>query len=293
MYLNKKLNPLIIGATLLALNMALLSSGCTDQVVPDSEPEPGEKVTEGSITLAATTSTYDSGLLDYLNQVFTEKTGIAVEVVSQGSSAALNMGRRGDTDVLLVHDRESELDLVEKGYFVDRYDVMYNDFIFVGAKDDPAGLQDISDPTSGLTLIAESESTFVSRGDDSGTHRVEEHLWAGAGINPEGQDWYFSIGQGMGSTLNMANEKQTYTMTDRGTFVSMRDNLDLQIVLEGDPTLVNQYGVMAVNPEEHNHVKYDLVTRYIEFMMSEDGQELIYSYQVNNETLFFPGNGLE
>ncbi len=293
MYLSKKLNPLIIVVTVLAFSMVLLNSGCTDQIEPDSEPEPEEKITEGSITLATTTSTYDSGLLDYLNQAFTEKTGIAVEVVSQGSSAALNMGRRGDADVLLVHDRKSELKLVEKGYFVDRYDVMYNDFIFVGAEDDPAGLQDINDPASGLALIAESESTFVSRGDDSGTHRMEEHLWEGAGINPEGQDWYLSIGQGMGSTLNMANEEQAYTMADRGTFVSMRDNLDLQIVLEGDPTLVNQYGVMAVNPEEHNHVKYDLVIRYLDFIMSEDGQELINSYQVNNETLFFPGYGLE
>lgn len=285
---------------LLALLPALLFTGCAEEAVPEPEEveeaveeEAEEETTEDFIILATTTSTYDSGLLDFLNPIFTEETGIEVQVVSQGTGAALETGSRGDADVLLVHDRASELQLVEEGAFVDRHDVMYNDFIIVGPEDDPAGVKDDELVVDALALIAEGEHTFVSRGDDSGTHRMEQRLWEDAGLDPEGRGWYQSIGQGMGDTLNMANEQLGYAMTDRGTYVAMRDNLDLVIVLEGDPILFNQYGVMAVNPDEHPHVKYDEALMYINFLMSDEGQELIGSYQVNGETLFFPGYGLE
>jgi len=297
----KNLNPLLLVCFILVLSMALIAGGCAEG--PAAEPEEEETVEEvdepkkelidDSITLATTTSTYDSGLLDFLNPIFTEQTGLEIEVISQGTGAALETGKRGDADVLLVHDRASELELVEEGYFVDRYDVMYNDFILVGPEYDPAGVKDEDAVIDGLIMIAGSESIFVSRGDDSGTHRMEERLWEDTGIDPAGKDWYLSIGQGMGDTLNMTNELLGYTLTDRGTYVSMMENLELVIVLEGDPVLINQYGVMAVNPNEHPHVKYDYTVMYIEFLMSDEGRELINYYQVSNETLFFPGYGLE
>lgn len=299
MFQNKSLFiKMLIGLTLVAF--LLVAFGCAEEAVPVEEPEEIDEETpeeaeliDDFITLATTTSTYDSGLLDFLNPIFTERTGLEVQVVSQGTGAALETGVRGDADVLLVHDRASELRLVEEGAFVDRYDVMFNDFIIVGPTEDPAGLMAVSSVVDAFNLIADTGSTFISRGDDSGTHRMELRLWESAGIDPAGQDWYRSIGQGMGDTLNMANEELAYTMTDRGTYVAMMDNLELVIVLEGDPVLFNQYGVMAVNPDKHPHVKYDYALMYIEFLMSDEGQELINSYQVNGETLFFPGFGLE
>ncbi len=295
------------------LGMVLFAlGGCTPEPALEANPEPeetpqsAENDLEGAgepeeavepiddfIILATTTSTYDSGLLDFLNPIFTAKTGLEVLVVSQGTGAALEAGARGDADVLLVHDRASELRLVEEGAFVDRYDVMYNDFIIVGPEEDPAGVVNVDSIVDAYKLIAEGRFTFISRGDDSGTNRMELLLWDSAGINPEGEGWYLSIGQGMGDTLNMASEELGYTMGDRGTYVSMKDKLDLVIVLEGEPVLFNQYGVMAVNPDEHPHVKYDYAMMYIEFLMSDEGQDLIYSYQVKEETLFFPGYGLE
>jgi len=281
---------------LLALSL-LFVFGCSEDTAPVEEPE--EEVIEevelidDFIILATTTSTYDSGLLDYLNPIFTEITGLEVQVVSQGTGAALETGSRGDADVLLVHDRKSELALVEEGAFVDRYDVMYNDFIIVGPADDPAGVSAVTSVVEALTLIADAGAPFISRGDDSGTHRMELRLWESAEIDPAGQSWYSSIGQGMGDTLVMASEQLGYAMTDRATYVANKDNLDLVIVLEGDPILFNQYGVMAVNPELHPHVKYEYAMMYINFLMSDEGQELINSFQINGETLFFPGYGLE
>lgn len=275
----------------------LLIVGCAEETAPVEEPE--EEVIEevelidDFIILATTTSTYDSGLLDYLNPIFTEKTGLEVQVVSQGTGAALETGSRGDADVLLVHDRKSELALVEEGAFVDRYDVMYNDFIIVGPANDPAGVMAVSSVVEALALIADAGAPFISRGDDSGTHRMELRLWASAEIDPAGQSWYSSIGQGMGDTLNMASEQLGYAMTDRATYVANRGNLDLFTVLEGDPILFNQYGVMAVNPDLHTHVKYEYAMMYVNFLMSDEGQELINSFQINGETLFFPGYGLE
>ncbi len=286
MILSKTVIPKLLLVLMIATTL-LFFGGCSQEAALDDD------LIDDFIILATTTSTYDSGLLDFLNPIFTEKTGLEVQVVSQGTGAALESGARGDADVLLVHDRTSELVLVEKGAFVDRYDVMYNDFIIVGPADDPAGIMDVESVVDAFNLIADGGHNFISRGDDSGTHSMELRLWERAAIYPAGQNWYLSIGQGMGDTLIMANEQLGYSMTDRGTYMAMKDNLDLEIALEGDPFLLNQYGVMAVNPDEHSHVKYDYALMYIEFLMSEEGQELINSYQVNGETLFFPGYGLE
>lgn len=281
---------------LVSIFLLVFTAGCSEKALPEGQPETEEptqvEITD-SIILATTTSTYDSGLLDFINPIFTSQTGIEVQVVSQGTGAALETGSRGDADVLLVHDRTSELKLVEEGTFVDRHDVMYNEFIIVGPAEDPAGVLSVTGVVEAFNLIAESGSTFISRGDDSGTHRMEQRLWNSAEIDPEGQPWYQAVGQGMGDTLNMANESLGYSLTDRGTFVAMKDTLDLVIVLEGDPVLFNQYGVMAVSPDLHSHVKYDLAMLYVNFLMSDAGQDLIASYQVNGETLFFPGYGLE
>jgi tungstate transport system substrate-binding protein len=280
----------------LVIGLLFFAAGCAQETTPPAEePTPEEEVQliDDFIILATTTSTYDSGLLDFLNPIFQEQTGLEVRVVSQGTGAALETGRSGDADVLLVHDRGSELTGVEEGYFVDRFDVMYNDFVFIGPADDPAGVSAVSTAIEALALIAESDAVFVSRGDDSGTNRMELRLWENAGISTEGQGWYEAIGQGMGDTIRHTDERLGYTLTDRGTYVAMKDTIDLVIVLEGDPVLFNQYGVMAVSPDMHPGVKYDYAMMYINFLMSEEGQALINSYQVNGKTLFFPGYGLE
>ena len=257
----------------------------------EGQEEQGEATVDEFIILATTTSTYDSGLLDFLLPVFTEKYGTEVRIVSQGTGQALETGKRGDADVLLVHDRASELQLVEEGYFTDRQDVMYNDFIIVGPAADPAGLKGIGSVTEAFSAIASGGHTFVSRGDDSGTHRKELSFWETAGIDITG-DWYQSVGKGMGDTLRMANEMEGYTLTDRATYLSLKGSLELEIVLEGDPVLFNQYGIMAVNPEKHPHVKYESAKRLIDFMVSPEGQELIASFQIEGEGLFVPGKGV-
>ncbi len=280
-----------------------LVSGCAQDADPAPVPEQNgeespangdaeETLPDEFITLATTTSTYDSGLLDVLLPAFTEKYGPEVRVISQGTGQAIETGKRGDADVLLIHDRPAELVLVEEGHVTDRQDVMYNDFIIVGSPKDPAGIKEIDSLDEAFATIASGEHTFVSRGDDSGTHRKELVFWENAGVEPEG-DWYLSVGKGMGDTLRMTDEKEGYTMTDRGTYLSLKDTLDLEIVLEGDPALFNQYGIMAVNPENFPHVKYESVLKLIDFMVSPEGQEIISSFQIGGEGLFFPGKGVE
>ena len=299
----------LVSAIICLMFLMVAGGGCSQgQEAPpvdengqeEAAPENGEAQTSEDeqtsgdefIVLATTTSTYDSGLLDELLPVFTEKYGIEVRVVSQGTGQALETGKRGDADILLVHDRAAELQLVEEGYFTDRQDVMYNDFIIVGPAADPAGLKGVEKVSDAFVAIASGGHIFVSRGDDSGTHRKELSIWENTEFSPEG-DWYLSVGQGMGDTLIMAGEKQGYTLTDRATYLSMKDSLDLEILLEGDPVLFNQYGIMAVNPEMHPHVKYDSALKLIDFMMSPEGQELTASFQINGESLFFPGKGVE
>ncbi len=243
------------------------------------------------IRCASTTSTQNSGLFDYLLPIFEKETGIKVDVVAVGTGAALEIGKRGDADVVLVHAKEEELELLREGYFVNRYDVMYNDFVIVGPPDDPAGLKGLSSATEAFQRLAHKRATFISRGDNSGTHKKELKIWEKTGLNPKGQKWYLEVGQGMAKTLRIANEKRAYTLTDRGTWLALKDKerMDLEIVVEGDPVLFNQYGVMAVNPKRHPHVKYREALEFIRFLVSEKGQKAIAAFRNSRgNQLFYP-----
>jgi tungstate transport system substrate-binding protein len=246
---------------------------------------------ETRIRCASTTSTQNSGLLDYILPIFDKKTGIKVDVVAVGTGAAIEIGKRGDADVVLVHAKEQELKAVEEGYFVNRHDVMYNDFVIIGPLSDPLKIKGIKSAAEAFHKIAESAYPFVSRGDKSGTHMKELSIWKKINLDPKGQKWYFEVGQGMAKTQRIANEKQAYTLTDRGTWLATKekDKLDMAIVLEGDPILFNQYGVMAVNPEKHKHVKYDEAMNFINWIVSKEGQEAIASFKDKyGNQLFIP-----
>ncbi len=246
---------------------------------------------ETRIRCASTTSTQNSGLFDYLLPIFERETGIKVDVVAVGTGAALEIGKRGDADVVFVHAKEDELRLVKEGYFVNRHDVMYNDFIIVGPPDDPAGVKELRSASEAFRKISRVKAPFVSRGDNSGTHKKELKIWRKAGINPGGNRWYLEVGQGMGKTLRIANEKRAYTLTDRGTWLALKDKerFDLEIMVEGDKMLFNQYGVMAVNPERHPHVKYKEAMRFINFLISEKGQRAIAGFRDSRgNQLFYP-----
>jgi tungstate transport system substrate-binding protein len=243
------------------------------------------------ILCASTTSTQNSGLFDYLLPLFEKKTGIKVDVVAVGTGAAIEIGKKGDADVVFVHAKEQELKAVEEGYFVNRHDVMYNDFIIIGPPDDPAKVQGVKSAAEAFRRIAASSVPFVSRGDNSGTHTKELSIWKKAGLDPKGQKWYLDVGQGMEKTQRIANEKRAYTLTDRGTWLAVKDKdrLDMVILLEGDPALFNQYGVMAVNPQKHKHVKYSEAMAFINWLISQDGQQTIAAYKdKNGNALFIP-----
>jgi tungstate transport system substrate-binding protein len=242
------------------------------------------------ITVASTTSTENSGLFDHILPLFTETTGIEVRVVAQGTGQALETGRRGDADVLFVHSRPAEEAFVAEGFGVRRYGVMYNDFVIVGPPEDPARLSEASSAVAALAAIAETESPFASRGDDSGTHKAEIALWRAAGIDPGG-DWYRETGSGMGATLNIAAQIPAYTMSDRGTWISFENKGDLEIRFEGDPALFNPYGVILVNPAVHPHVKADEGQAFIDWLISNPGQDAIASYTIDGQQLFFPDAG--
>lgn len=249
---------------------------------------------ETRIRCASTTSTQNSGLFDYILPVFEKKTGIKVDVVAVGTGAAIEIGKRGDADVVFVHAKEQELKAVEDGYFVNRHDVMYNDFVIIGTTDDPIKIKGIKDATDAFKKIAVSAYPFVSRGDKSGTHTKELEIWKRTGINPKASEWflwYLEVGQGMEKTQRIANEKRAYTLTDRGTWLATKDKdkLDMIIVLEGDPVLFNQYGVMAVNSEKHKHVRYKEVMEFIKWLISKEGQQIIASFKdKNGNQLFIP-----
>lgn len=230
---------------------------------------------EKFITLATTTSTYDSGLLDYILPEFQKDTGIEVRVLSKGTGEALKLGENGDADVLLVHAKAKEEEFVKAGYGVERFEVMYNDFIIVGPMDDPAKVKELAynDASKALELISKSQANFISRGDESGTHTKEKDLWKKASITPEGL-WYLPAGKGMGAVLQMASEKKAYTLTDRATYLSMKDKLDLQIVTEKNPNLYNQYGVIKVNPEKHK-IKDKEAQKFVDWILSDKTQKLI------------------
>ena len=243
------------------------------------------------IICASTTSTENSGLFGYILPMFEKKTGIKVKVVARGTGAAIEMGKRGDADMLFVHAKEQELKAVEEGYFVNRHDVMYNDFVIIGPQDDPAKIKGIKSASDAFRKIAESGSLFVSRGDNSGTHTKELAIWKKTAVEPKGQKWYLEVGQGMEKTQRIADEKRAYTLTDRGTLLATKDKdkLQMDIVLEGDPILFNQYGVMAVNPEKHKHAKYKESMEFINWLISKEGQGAIASFkdQQGNQ-LFIP-----
>jgi len=246
---------------------------------------------ETRIRIASTTSTQNSGLFDYLLPIFEKKTGIKVDVVAVGTGASIEIGKRGDADVVFVHAKEQELQAVQEGSFVNRHDVMYNDFVVIGPANDPAKVTGIKSATDAFKKISESGSSFVSRGDKSGTHTSELSLWKKAGLEPAGQKWYLEVGQGMEKTQRIASEKQAYTLTDRGTWLATRDKdkLDMIVVLEGDPSLFNQYGVMAVNPEKHNHVKFIEAMKFVNWIISREGQDAVAGFKdKNGNALFIP-----
>jgi tungstate transport system substrate-binding protein len=242
---------------------------------------------ENFITVASTTSTEQSGLFGHLLPLFTKETGIEVRVVAQGTGQALDTGRRGDADVVFVHAKPAEEKFVSEGFGVKRYPVMYNDFVIVGPSDDPAGIKGEKDAVAALKKIADAKATFASRGDKSGTHQAELALWKAAGLEPSGT-WYRELGTGMGPTLNTSAEMPAYTITDRGTWLAFKNRRSLEILVEGDPKLFNQYGVILVNPEKHPHVKAQQGQTFIDWLVSPEGQQAIADYKIDGQQLFFP-----
>nr|WP_259783303.1 substrate-binding domain-containing protein [Aestuariispira ectoiniformans] len=242
------------------------------------------------ITVASTTSTQNSGLFDYLLPKFQEKTGIEVRVVAVGTGAAIRLARKGDADVLLVHHKPSEEKFVADGFGVKRFDLMYNDFIIAGPKSDPAGINGMKDVAAALAKVADSKSSFASRGDDSGTHKKEKSLWKDAGVNVKDASgsWYKETGSGMGATLNMAAASDSYVLADRGTWLSFKNRQNLDILVEGDKRLFNQYGVTLVNPEKYPHVKVAEGQAFIDWLISDEGQKVIGAFKINGEELFIP-----
>lgn len=242
------------------------------------------------IVVASTTSTEDSGLFRYLLPLFKAKTGIEVRVVAQGTGQALATARKGDADVVLVHDKVAELKFAQEGFGLDRREVMYNDFVIVGPKADPAKISGSKEVIESLKRIAASQSPFTSRGDKSGTHAAELRYWKQAEIDPQtGKGtWYRETGSGMGPTLNTASAMGAYAFTDRGTWLSFKNRDDLGIAVEGDTKLFNQYGIMLVNPARHAHVKKELGQMFIDWMTSTEGQAAIASYKIEGQQLFFP-----
>jgi tungstate transport system substrate-binding protein len=243
---------------------------------------------EDSFVLASTTSTQQSGLFGHILPLFTAKTGIQVKVVALGTGQALDTGRRGDADALLVHDRPAEDKFVAEGWGVDRRDVMYNDFVLVGPKADPAKLHGASDAVDAFKRIAGAGALFVSRGDRSGTNAAELRFWKAAGVDPKSLAGYKEAGSGMGPTLNMSAAIGAYTLSDRGTWLNFKNRQDLEIVFSGDRRMFNPYGVMLVNPAKHPHVKKELAMQFIDWLTGADGQAAIAGYQINGQQLFFP-----
>jgi len=245
---------------------------------------------ERFITVASTTSTENSGLFRYLLPLVQQDSGIAVRVVAVGTGQAMALAQRGDADVLLVHHRPSEEQFVAEGFGVRRYDVMYNDFVLVGPRTDPAGVKGMTDVAAALAQIAARHAVFVSRGDDSGTHKLELGLWQTVGVNVRAASgtWYRETGAGMGGTLNIASGLEAYALTDRGTWLSFRNRGTLAMLIEGDPRLFNQYGVILVNPAKHKHIKAKDGQAFIDWLLSDRGQQAIATFRLEGEQAFFP-----
>ncbi len=261
----------LIVTIILMCNIAVIS--CT--------PASGTADTSGEekkLILATTTSTDDSGLLDFILPDFEDQYNTRVDVVAVGTGQALKLGEDGNADVLLVHARAREDAFMEAGHGVRREDVMYNDFVIVGPGADPAGIKGMTNASESFAQVASTEAAFVSRGDDSGTHTKEKAIWSAAGIEPSG-DWYISAGQGMGAVITMANEQQAYTLSDRATYLARSlEGLELVILVEGDPILFNPYGVMAVNPDKGDHIQLALANQFVDWLVSVETQEKIATY---------------
>ena len=239
------------------------------------------------LKMSTTTSTENSGLLAILNPAFEQAYDVKVDVIAVGTGKAMKIGSRGDVDIVFVHAPAAEMKYVEQGDFIDHKAVMHNDFLFVGPASDPAQLSQAKTATDALKRIAEQQEKFVSRGDDSGTHKKELALWQQAGMSPRG-DWYIEAGQGMGAILTMADQLQAYTLTDRGTFIALSGKLALVKSFEGDKVLHNPYHIMAVNPKRHPYTRYALAQKYIEFVTGTTGQKIIAEYRKHGQQLFYP-----
>jgi tungstate transport system substrate-binding protein len=246
---------------------------------------------EKSIVVASTTSTQDSGLFDYLLPLFTQKTGIAVKVLAQGTGQALDTGRRGEADVVLVHNKSAENRFIDEGDGVKRVPVMYNDFVLIGPKSDPAGIRDLKDVAKAFEAIKDKSATFISRGDRSGTHLAELRIWhkdVGIDIENDRGSWYTSVGQGMDAALEMAVAGNAYVLSDRATWIHLKKRGDLQILVEDDKRMFNQYGVILVNPAKHPNVKHEFGQQFINWLVSPEGQKTIANYKTEGEQLFIP-----
>lgn len=242
---------------------------------------------ENILKISTTTSTENSGLLALLIPAFEAKHNVKTQVIAVGTGKALKIGSNGDVDVVFVHAPAAELGYVEQGDFIDRSAVMHNDFVILGPKNDPATITSAKTAINALTKISASQSSFISRGDDSGTHKKEKQLWKQAGIEPNGS-WYSSVGQGMAAALRIADDKQAYALTDRGTQIAYSDKMSLKVLFEGDSALFNPYHVMAVNPKKHQHVNYALAKKYITFVTSKEGQTIINHFLKSGQQLFYP-----
>jgi len=244
---------------------------------------------EETLRLATTTSTYETGLLDHIFPKFEQANGCRVHIISVGTGKAIQLGENGDVDILLVHAREAEEKFVSEGYGVNRRKVMHNDFIILGPQDDPAKISGLGDVKEALSRIYRLGYTFVSRGDDSGTHKKEKYLWEEAGLNPDGA-WYLETGQGMSATLRIADEKDAYVLLDRATYLFNKDRMRLKMLVDGGDDLLNPYGVIAVNPDKHPHVNYRLSRALIAWLTSRKCQGMINKYRIDGNQLFFADN---
>jgi tungstate transport system substrate-binding protein len=283
--------------TLVGSGAAAGLAGCTGVLSSGGSGEGGDgsggSVASEELVVTTTTSTYDTDLLDELNAAFEDRFGTPVQAISQGTGAALETARSGDADVVVVHARSQEDEFLEEGHGVNRRDLMFNDYVIVGPADDPAGIGGTEEAEEAFATIADEEALFASRGDDSGTHAAERGIWEVSTTDPGGE-WYLETGQGMGDTLNQASQQGGYTLADRGTFVSQRDEIELEIIVQGpveggSELLANPYGIIAANPAVHGNRNYDLAMAYIGFLTGPEGQQLIGDYELDGEQLFFAG----
>ncbi len=242
---------------------------------------------ENVLRMSTTTSTENSGLLAVLNPLFEQQHHARVDVIAVGTGKALKLGENGDVDIVLVHAPAAELAFVKKGFGIDRTAVMHNDFVLIGPQADPANIKQAPSAAEALKKISQTQAPFISRGDDSGTHKKEKILWQKAGIDPVGS-WYFAVGQGMGTVLTIADEKRAYTLSDRGTYLAFQDKISLPVLFEGDPALYNPYHIMAVNPARHPHVNIDLARQYIQFITRKAIQQKIANFRKHGQILFYP-----